>query len=113
MAFSYRLVLVPVMFAAGWSPLASAFDLSTQSTVVSAYATSKVTSAPFDRKWVLAAQDDAAAFIATDGRWRGLGWNQRWIVCAAANQNLTPATLNWRKQFSSNNHLCISESFHA
>ena len=66
MAFSYRLVLVPVMFAAGWSPLASAFDLSTQSTVVSAYA-----SAPFDRKCVLAAQDDAAAFIATDGRWRG------------------------------------------
>ena len=71
MAFSYRLVLVPVMFAAGWSPLASAFDLSTQSTVVSAYATSKVTSAPFDRKWGLAAQDDAAAFIATDGRRRG------------------------------------------
>ena len=71
MAFSYRLVLVPVMFAAGWSPLASAFDLSTQSTVVSAYATSKVTSAPFDRKLLLAAQDDAAAFIATDGQWRG------------------------------------------
>ena len=71
MAFSYRLLLVPVMFAAGWSPLASAFDLSTQSTVVSAYATSKVTSAPFDHKLILAAQDDAAAFIATDGQWRG------------------------------------------
>jgi uncharacterized protein (TIGR02448 family) len=71
MAFSYRLLIVPVMFSACWSPLASAFDLSTQSTVVSAYATSKATSAPFDRKWVLAAQDDAAAFIATDGRWRG------------------------------------------
>ncbi|WET10842.1 MULTISPECIES: DUF2388 domain-containing protein [unclassified Pseudomonas] len=71
MAFSYRRLIVPVMFSACWSPLASAFDLSTQSTVVSAYATSKVTSAPFDRKWVLAAQDDAAAFIATDGRWRG------------------------------------------
>ncbi len=71
MAFSYRLLIVPVMCCAWWSPLASAFDLSTQSTVVSAYATSKVTSAPFDRKCVLAAQDDAAAFIATDGQWRG------------------------------------------
>lgn len=35
------------------------------------YATSKVTSAPFDNKLVLAARDDAAAFIATDGQWRG------------------------------------------
>jgi hypothetical protein len=40
-------------------------------------------------------------------------WNQRWIICAVPSQNLTPVTLNWRKQFSSNNHLCISESFHA
>ena len=71
MAFSYRLLIVPVLFCACWSPLASAFDLSTQSLVVSAYATSKVTSAPFDHKLILAAQDDAAAFIATDGQWRG------------------------------------------
>ena len=71
MAFSYRLLIVPVVFFAGWSPLASAFDLTIQSTVASAYATSKVTSAPFDRKVVVAAQDDAAAFIATDGQWRG------------------------------------------
>lgn len=35
------------------------------------YATSKVTSAPFDNKLVMAARDDAAAFIATDGQWRG------------------------------------------
>ena len=71
MLFSYRVFTVPLVFCACWSPLASAFDLSTQSTVVSAYATSKVTSAPFDRKVVLAAQDDAAVFIATDGEWRG------------------------------------------
>ncbi|MGB7647041.1 MAG: DUF2388 domain-containing protein [Pseudomonas fluorescens] len=71
MAFSYRLLIVPALFCACWSPLASAFDVSTQSTVISAYATSKVTSAPFDRKLILAAQDDAAAFIATDGQWRG------------------------------------------
>ncbi|KJZ56133.1 DUF2388 domain-containing protein [Pseudomonas marginalis] len=71
MVFSYRLLIVPVVFFCGLSPLASAFDLTTQSTVVSAYATSKVTSAPFDKKVIMAAQDDAAAFIATDGEWRG------------------------------------------
>jgi uncharacterized protein (TIGR02448 family) len=59
------------MFFAVGSPMAFAFDLTTQSTVASAYATSKVTSAPFDRKVIVAAQDDAAAFIATDGEWRG------------------------------------------
>jgi uncharacterized protein (TIGR02448 family) len=31
------------------------------------YATSQVTSAPFDRKLVAAARDDAAAFVASDG----------------------------------------------
>ncbi|MGY2401177.1 DUF2388 domain-containing protein [Pseudomonas sp. SDO5271_S396] len=71
MAFSYRRLILPVLFCACGSPLASAFDLTTQNTVVTAYATSKVTSAPFDRKVVLAAREDAAAFIATDGRWRG------------------------------------------
>jgi uncharacterized protein (TIGR02448 family) len=71
MAFSYRLFIAPLVFSACWSPLASAFDVTTQGTVASAYATSKVTSAPFDRK-IVAAQDDAAAFIATDGQWRGV-----------------------------------------
>jgi uncharacterized protein (TIGR02448 family) len=113
MAFSHRLLIVPMLLTACWSPLASAFDLTLQSTVSSAYATSKVTSAPFDKKVVLAAQDDAAAFIATDGQWRGARLESALIICVAPNQNLTPATLNWRKQFSSNNHLCISESFHA
>lgn len=71
MAFSHRLLIVPMLLTACWSPLALAFDLTLQSTVSSAYATSKVTSTPFDKKVVLAAQDDAAAFIATDGQWRG------------------------------------------
>ncbi|MBI6602296.1 MULTISPECIES: DUF2388 domain-containing protein [Pseudomonas] len=71
MAFSYRLLIVPMLFSASWSPIASAFDVTIQGTVASAYATSKVTSAPFDRKVVMAAQDDAAAFVATDGQWRG------------------------------------------
>ena len=47
-----------------------AFNLSTQGTVATGYASSMVTSAPFDRK-LLAAQDDAAAFIASDGLLRG------------------------------------------
>ncbi|MCF5050935.1 DUF2388 domain-containing protein [Pseudomonas syringae] len=71
MAFSNRLLLASVLLFTGGSPMAWAFDLTTQSTVASAYATSKVTSAPFDRKVVVAAQDDAAAFIATGGQWRG------------------------------------------
>ncbi|NWC92234.1 MULTISPECIES: DUF2388 domain-containing protein [unclassified Pseudomonas] len=71
MAFSYRLLIVPVLICTCWSAQAPAFDLTTQSTVITAYATSKVTSAPFDHKLILAAQDDAAAFIATDGQWRG------------------------------------------
>ena len=71
MAFSYRLFIVPVLFSACWSPWVSAFDVTLQSAVASAYATSKVTSAPFDKKVIVAARDDAAAFIATDGQWRG------------------------------------------
>ncbi len=60
-----------MLFSACWSPWVSAFDVTLQSTVASAYATSKVTSAPFDKKVIVAARDDAAAFIATDGQWRG------------------------------------------
>ena len=71
MAFSYRLLIAPTIFAICGAAPAQAFDLSTQGVVASAYATSKVTSAPFDRKLILAAQDDAAVFIATDGQWRG------------------------------------------
>lgn len=71
MAFSLRRVLVAVLLFSLWSLQANAFDLSTQNLVVSGYATSKVTSAPFDHKLILAARDDAAAFVATDGQWRG------------------------------------------
>mgnify|MGYP003431854871 FL=1 len=71
MALSYRLLIVPTVLAVCGAGPAQAFDVATQGLVASAYATSKVTSAPFDRKLLLAAQDDAAAFIATDGQWRG------------------------------------------
>ena len=51
---------------------AEAFDTTTQSLVKSGYVTSQVTSAPFDNKVVMAAQDDAAVYVATDGEFRGI-----------------------------------------
>ncbi|QYN01685.1 DUF2388 domain-containing protein [Pseudomonas protegens] len=60
----------PVLIAACWAGSVQAFDLTTQSLVVTVYATGQVTSAPFDHKLLLAAQDDAAAFVATDGQLR-------------------------------------------
>jgi uncharacterized protein (TIGR02448 family) len=50
---------------------AQAFDTTTQSLIKSGYATSQVTTGPFDNKLILAAQDDAAAFIASEGQMRG------------------------------------------
>ncbi|MEB0046034.1 MULTISPECIES: DUF2388 domain-containing protein [unclassified Pseudomonas] len=71
MRFLSYLLMVPIFVGACWSGFANAFDVSTQGIVVSSYATSKVTSAPFDHKLLVAAQDDAAAFIASDGQLRG------------------------------------------
>mgnify|MGYP000300415251 CR=1 FL=1 len=50
---------------------AQAFDTTTQSLIKTGYATSQVTTGPFDNKLILAAQDDAAAFIASEGQLRG------------------------------------------
>ncbi|MEJ5061654.1 MULTISPECIES: DUF2388 domain-containing protein [unclassified Pseudomonas] len=74
MGFPTRLLTTSMILAASYCGQVQAFDafnLSTQGTVASGYATSMVTSAPFDHKLLLAAQDDAAAFIATDGQLRG------------------------------------------
>nr|WP_314641153.1 DUF2388 domain-containing protein [uncultured Pseudomonas sp.] len=67
-------LFISVFLAACWSAPTYAFDafnLSTQGIVVTGYATSMVTAAPFDRKLLIAAHDDAAAFIASDGQLRG------------------------------------------
>jgi uncharacterized protein (TIGR02448 family) len=67
-------LIAPVFLTLGYCVSAHAYDafnLSTQGTVASGYATSLVTSAPFDHKLLLAAHDDAAAFIASDGLMRG------------------------------------------
>jgi uncharacterized protein (TIGR02448 family) len=54
-----------------WASQAQALDVSTQTLVKMGYVTSKLTTAPFDRKLIVEAQDDAAAFIASDGAYRG------------------------------------------
>ncbi|VVP71113.1 hypothetical protein PS910_00799 [Pseudomonas fluorescens] len=63
--------LLPLLFAIAGMGTAHAMDVTTQTLVMSGYVTSQVTTAPFDRKLVLEARDDAAAFIASDGRIRG------------------------------------------
>lgn len=60
-----------LLFALAGMGTAHAMDVTTQSLVVSGYVTSQVTTAPFDRKLVLEARDDAATFVATEGRLRG------------------------------------------
>lgn len=54
-----------------WASSASAFDVSLQSSVVTGYVTSQVTTAPFDDKLILSAHDDAACFVASDGQCHG------------------------------------------
>ncbi|MBK5532257.1 DUF2388 domain-containing protein [Pseudomonas sp. TH08] len=71
MRFLPNLFIPSVLLTACWATSADAFDVSTQNTVVSVWATGMVSSAPFDRKLLLAAHDDAAAFVASDGEWRG------------------------------------------
>ncbi|BAP42574.1 DUF2388 domain-containing protein [Pseudomonas sp. LJDD11] len=66
-----KLLSLPLLASLTYSTSAQAFDVTTQGVVVSGYVTSKVTSAPFDNKLILAAHDDAAAFVATDGQLRG------------------------------------------
>ena len=67
----YPAPLLVFLLAFGGSVPAYAFDTSTQLVVASGYATSMVTSAPFDHKLLVAARDDAAAFVASDGQLRG------------------------------------------
>ncbi|VVO13445.1 DUF2388 domain-containing protein [Pseudomonas fluorescens] len=71
MRFPPSPLIVALCIAACWTGPAQALELSTQGLVLSGYASSKVICAPFDNKLILAAQDDAAAFIASDGQLRG------------------------------------------
>jgi len=63
--------LMPLLFTATGMASAHAMDTTTQGLVITGYVTSQVTAAPFDRKLVRQARDDAAVFVATDGLVRG------------------------------------------
>ena len=65
-----RLVLA-VIATLSISTQVLAFDVTTQSLVKTGYATSQVTTGPFESKLIIAAQDDAAVFVASDGQLRG------------------------------------------
>nr|WP_314484318.1 DUF2388 domain-containing protein [uncultured Pseudomonas sp.] len=65
-----RSLLLLLLWAAGMAT-AHAMDTTTQGTVISGYVTTQVTTAPFDRKLISAARDDAAVFVATEGHVRG------------------------------------------
>ncbi|PKA70090.1 uncharacterized protein (TIGR02448 family) [Pseudomonas baetica] len=71
MRFLQNLLFPCALLMACWTTSVDAFDMSTQNTVVSVWATGMVSSAPFDRKLLLAAHDDAAVFVASDGELRG------------------------------------------
>ena len=63
--------LLPLLFSVVAMGTAHAMDTTTQGLVITGYVTSQVTTAPFDRKLVRQARDDAAAFVASDGVIRG------------------------------------------
>jgi len=73
--------LLPLLFVAVGIPLsmapAHALDTTTQSLVITGYVTSQVTTAPFDRKLVSQARDDACETTLNPGfkwvRWGSIG----------------------------------------
>ena len=67
---------------------AFAFDSTTESLVKTLYGTSQLTTAPFQNKLVLAARDDAATFVATDGAVRGAQLEETLRALRAADPGL-------------------------
>ena len=65
-----------------------AFDSTTEGLVKTIYGTSQLTTGPFQNKLVLAARDDAAAFVATDGALRGAQLEETLRVLRAADPGL-------------------------
>jgi uncharacterized protein (TIGR02448 family) len=76
-----------------WPFYAQAMDTTTQSLVIAAYVTSKVTTAPFDRKLIVAAQDDAAAFVASEGQLRGARLESALLALRDAQPKLSASDL--------------------
>ena len=63
---------------------ALAFDSTSEGLVKTIYGTSQLTTGPFQNKLVLAARDDAAAFVATDGALRGAQLEETFRALRAA-----------------------------
>lgn len=90
--------LLPLLFITPlacllWTTTAQALDTTTQTLVMMGYVTSKVTTAPFDRKLIVAAQDDAAAFIASDGELRGARLESALMALRQAQPKLSASDL--------------------
>ena len=68
-------------------------DTSTQGLVITGYVTSQVTTAPFDRKLIVAARDDAAAFVATDGGLKGAQLESALLALRQARPKLSASDL--------------------
>lgn len=68
-------------------------DTSTQGLVITGYVTSQVTTAPFDRKLIVAARDDAAAFVATDGEFKGAQLESALLALRQAKPKLSASDL--------------------
>lgn len=76
-----------------WASQAQALDTTTQSLVITGYVTSKVTTAPFDRKLIVAARDDAAAFVASDGELEGAQLESAMLALRQAQPKLSASDL--------------------
>ena len=68
-------------------------DTSTQGLVITGYVTSQLTTAPFDRKLIVAARDDAAAFVATDGELKGAQLESALLALRQAKPKLSASDL--------------------
>ncbi|MCI3947964.1 Holliday junction resolvase [Pseudomonas syringae] len=66
-----HLLFIAPLASLAFAGQAQAFDTTTQGLVKTGYVTSQVTTAPFDNKLIVAARDDAAAFVASDGHMLG------------------------------------------
>ncbi|KPZ10349.1 Uncharacterized protein ALO40_03127 [Pseudomonas syringae pv. viburni] len=99
MRLLHLLFIAPIASLAFVSQV-QAFDTTTQSLVITGYVTSQVTTAPFDNKPGTTLQ--RLSPVVEQCAVRGL--NRPCSLCARQMQNFMPATLNWRRQSSSNSH---------
>ncbi|OMG64299.1 Holliday junction resolvase [Stutzerimonas balearica] len=67
-----RSLYLPVALACLLAGPAQALETTTGALVKTSYVSSRLTSAPFDRKLILAAREDAASFVASNGQRLGV-----------------------------------------